>query len=168
MRIFLVVFSVFGVSACVFSLLYFTIILVTITRVKKRLPIIPLIVGFIILLVCLFSVIFVVVKGNSNQKNDSPSPLKVGQTIEVVLTSEGFSPAEVTLKAGDQIQFKTTTGKAFWPASDLHPTHGIYPEFDPQTGIRSDEVWHFQFLKSGRWKYHDHLSPQFKGVIVVE
>jgi hypothetical protein len=56
----------------------------------------------------------------------------------------------------------------FWPASDLHPTHGIYPEFDPQDGIPADEKWTFQFLKSGSFKYHDHLNPFFRGIIFVK
>lgn len=91
------------------------------------------------------------------------------QTHQVFLTEEGFSPQEITINKGDAIEFKTIIGKAFWPASNLHPTHDIYPEFDPKEPIEQDKGWTYTFEKLGEWKYHDHLSPLYKGkVIVVE
>src|SRR5690606_14344550 len=98
---------------------------------------------------------------------NSPPALPIGKTVEVVLGSEGFTPHNVTISAGDVIRFRTEQNGPFWPASDLHPTHGIYPEFDPLSPIEPDNSWTFQFLKSGRWKYHDHLAPMYKGEIVV-
>jgi len=53
------------------------------------------------------------------------------------------------------------------PASDLHLTHGIYPEFDPQEPIDPKNSWSFQFLKFGKWKFHDHLNPYYRGIINV-
>ncbi len=102
------------------------------------------------------------------KENTSIAPIYIGQTHLVLLTASGFEPTEVTISAGDQIEFKTTQDSPFWPASDLHPSHGIYPEFDPQQEVSSTDSWTFQFLKNGRWKYHDHLRPQFRGVIVVK
>lgn len=90
-----------------------------------------------------------------------------GKTYEVTLTNDGFSPNEITLAPGDSVKFTTTTGQPFWPASDLHPTHGIYPEFDAQEPIEPDKSWTFQFLKTGRWKFHDHLQPISRGVVIV-
>jgi|SRR3989338_1115347 len=91
-----------------------------------------------------------------------------GQTHEVILTENGFNPQEITIKPGDLIKFSTTLSETFWPASDLHPTHGIYPEFDPQEPIDPDNSWTVQFLKTGKWKYHDHLQPMFRGIIIVQ
>ena len=91
-----------------------------------------------------------------------------GQTYKIVLTDNGFSPAEITLNHGDLIEFTTTSGKPFWPASDLHPTHGIYSEFDPQEPIDPDKSWNFKFLKTGKWKFHDHLNPIFRGTVSVK
>lgn len=90
-----------------------------------------------------------------------------GEILEIILTENGFLPNEITIKNGDKIKFSTNTNKPFWPASDLHPTHGIYPEFDPLKPIDPDKSWTFQFLKSGRWKFHDHLSSEFRGSITV-
>lgn len=91
-----------------------------------------------------------------------------GKIYEVVLTESGFIPKDITIDHGDSIKFSTTLKEPFWPASDLHPTHGIYPEFDPQEPIEPDKSWTFQFLKSGRWRFHDHLQPILRGTIVVQ
>lgn len=101
---------------------------------------------------------------NSNQTNRLPE----GQTYEITLTENGFTPNEITIKPGDSIKFSTTLNKPFWPASDLHPTHGIYPEFDPQQPIDPQSSWTFKFLKTGRWKYHDHLNPSQRGIIITQ
>lgn len=89
------------------------------------------------------------------------------QTHEVILTIDGFSPQEITLNKGDAIKFTTSLGKPFWPASNLHPTHTIYPEFDPKEPVAANKDWSFVFNKSGEWKFHDHLSPIFKGKVTV-
>lgn len=96
-----------------------------------------------------------------------PAQLAGAKQIEVVLTSDGFSPKEVSIRQGDSIRFTSSLGKHFWPASDLHPTHNIYSEFDPKLPIDPDKSWTFRFDKVGEWKYHDHLSPYFTGKVVV-
>ena len=94
--------------------------------------------------------------------------LPQGQIHEIVLGENGFTPNEITIKPGDSIKFTTELNEPFWPASNLHPTHGIYPEFDPQRPIEATSSWTFQFLKLGIWKYHDHLNPYLRGTIIVE
>lgn len=91
-----------------------------------------------------------------------------GKTHIIILTENGFEPENIEINAGDTIVFKTTSGKHFWPASDIHPTHGIYPEFDPQDAVAPDKTWSFKFEKTGTFRYHDHLAPYFTGRIIVE
>lgn len=86
---------------------------------------------------------------------------------EVVLTKNGFTPLELTVYVGDYVKFSTNTNQYFWPASDIHPTHTIYPKFDPKEPIPSNKSWTFKFDKAGIWKYHDHLSPYFTGIIIT-
>ena len=86
----------------------------------------------------------------------------------IVLTEDGFKPDTLTIAKGDTIEFSTERGTFFWPASDLHPTHLIYPEFDPKDAIPKDKTWSFRFEKTGSWKFHDHLAPYFTGTIIVE
>lgn len=102
-----------------------------------------------------------------NASDGGPSAQK-GQISTIILAEDGFAPAEITIRRGDTVTFRTTLGKPFWPASDFHPTHGIYPAFDPERPIPPEESWSFTFDKAGSWRYHDHLSPQYHGVIHVE
>ena len=90
-----------------------------------------------------------------------------GKSYTIILTSEGFSPDKLTIKKGDTITFKTNMGKPFWPASDIHPTHGIYPEFDPKDAVMPDKTWSYKFEKIGNWRFHDHLAPYYTGTISV-
>jgi len=89
------------------------------------------------------------------------------QTYTVKLTEDGFSPQDLTIDKGDTVVFTTKRDQPFWPASNLHPTHGIYPQFDPKQPIEPAESWSFKFDKVGSWKYHDHLAPLYRGVIKV-
>lgn len=87
--------------------------------------------------------------------------------LTVTLTQEGFSPKIVTLAPGGTITFVTTRPVPFWPASDLHPSHGIYAAFDPKEPLAPNNSWSFTFDTEGVWGFHDHLSPEYKGVIRV-
>lgn len=85
----------------------------------------------------------------------------------VKMTKDAFDPEKITIKKGDTVIWKNQDSDFRWPASNLHPTHGIYPEFDPRQPIAANEEWSFTFDKSGTWRYHDHLSPRLRGIIEV-
>ncbi|HVS79998.1 MAG TPA: hypothetical protein VHF05_03375 [Candidatus Paceibacterota bacterium] len=89
------------------------------------------------------------------------------QTVYVQMTDHGFEPAEVTINQGDLVVFQNADTASHWPASDIHPTHQIYPEFDPKRPIPGGESWSFTFNRAGSWGMHDHLYPQFTGTIHV-
>ena len=95
-------------------------------------------------------------------KEDSP------KEYVITLTDSGFSPNEITLKEGDTLRFRTERNRPFWPASDLHPTHTIYPGFDSRFPIHPEMEWSFTFTQPGRWRYHDHLDPQHLGLVIVQ
>lgn len=84
------------------------------------------------------------------------------------MTTSGFEPSDARINQNDSITFINTDTVPRWPASNIHPTHEIYPEFDPKVGIKPGESWTFQFGKAGTWRYHDHLVPQYGGVITVQ
>jgi plastocyanin len=88
-------------------------------------------------------------------------------TAQVVLTPDGFSPEKVRISQGTTVTFTTTTGKAFWPASDLHPSHSIYPAFDPKEPVAATASWSFTFNDQGTFSFHDHLSPYYTGEVIV-
>jgi plastocyanin len=87
--------------------------------------------------------------------------------MTVLMTDWGFEPANLKIKKGTIVTFKNTTNAQHWPASNIHPTHGIYPEFDPLKEVGPGQEWSFKFSKTGKWRFHDHLFPEFGGIIEV-
>lgn len=85
----------------------------------------------------------------------------------VVLTEDGFEPDTLNIDLGDTVLFRSEAGGQFWPASNLHPTHSIYSEFDPKRPLESSETWQFTFEREGVFEFHDHLKPNMTGVITV-
>ncbi|MCH7883373.1 hypothetical protein IIA95_03080 [Patescibacteria group bacterium] len=85
----------------------------------------------------------------------------------IELGDDGFYPQEITIRRGDVVSFVATRDGYFWPASNFHPIHTIYPEFDPKEPIEPSGKWNFRFNKIGEWGYHDHLAPYFTGKIIV-
>ena len=86
----------------------------------------------------------------------------------VIMKEDVFEPQTLTIQKCTQVTFKNQDKNAHWPASNLHPTHGIYPEFDPKQPIEAGKDWSFVFDRFGKWRYHDHLSPSTRGVIEVK
>jgi len=83
------------------------------------------------------------------------------------MNENGFEPKELTVVEGDEVLFINNDDVDRWPASNFHPSHSIYPEFDPLTGIKPGESWKMVFTKAGTWRMHDHLIPHMTGTIVV-
>lgn len=89
------------------------------------------------------------------------------EELIIRITENGFEPKELTVSEGDEVIFLNNDNKDHWPASDFHPTHTLYEEFDTRKGIRPGESWKFKFEKTGSWRIHDHLFPHMTGIIVV-
>lgn len=88
--------------------------------------------------------------------------------VVINLAESGFEPRRVRISAGTEVVFTTTRETPFWPASNLHPSHAIYSEFDPRQPIAPHESWSFVFGKKGTWGFHDHIRSYFTGIIYVE
>jgi hypothetical protein len=102
-------------------------------------------------------------------QNIIPTSTPAPEKENIVYVDEaGFSPSEIRIKQGEMVIFKNRGKEPHWPASNIHPTHQIYPEFDPLNPIFPGESWSFKFDKSGNWKMHDHIYANHTGVIIVE
>lgn len=86
----------------------------------------------------------------------------------VTYTNNGFSPKKITVPAGTMVEFVNKSDVEMWVATNLHPEHDILPTFDQFKSVGRDKNYMYTFDKKGSWKYHDHLSPSFEGVINVE
>ena len=109
---------------------------------------------------------FLIFNPSSKEKSEKTCLTTSGEQI-VIMKEDIFEPEILTIKKCTKVIFKNQDKAARWPASNLHPTHGIYPEFDPLEPIETGKDWSFVFDKVGSWKYHDHLLPAIRGVIIV-
>ena len=97
-----------------------------------------------------------------------PKNIFAHSQVQIVeMTANGFAPQEITIHEDSTVIFINKDNVAHWPASDIHPTHEIYREFDPKRPIEPDKSWPFKFTKVGKWRMHDHLFPHFRGSITV-
>ena len=83
----------------------------------------------------------------------------------VVYTEEGFSPNPVTIEPDDSVLFVNASNSAFWPASNIHPTHEVLPEFDSLGPVAVGQTWMHTFDKPGQWRYHNHLNATHGGLV---
>lgn len=86
----------------------------------------------------------------------------------ITIQNMKFSPSFLSIKRCTKVTFINNDTIPHWPASDIHPTHGIYPEFDPKKPIQPGKKWYFVFEKKGTWNFHDHLHPTTYGMIEVQ
>ena len=85
----------------------------------------------------------------------------------VNLTSSGFDPKTLTIKAGTRVIWVNKSGAAATVHSAVHPTHQVYPplnlgEFPDGSSVQ------LVFDKPSAYNYHDHLNPSRTGTVVVE
>lgn len=99
---------------------------------------------------------------------EAPTPPVTSKTVTVEYEATGFSSVSIEINVGDTVSFVNKGTKNFWPASDPHPTHTDYPEFDAKKNIAPGETYSFTFTKTGVWGYHNHLNPAQKGTVIVK
>lgn len=113
--------------------------------------------------------------GTSTMSEDS-------ETITVTYDGSAYTPASVTVGAGDTVEFVNESDGEMWPASDIHPTHEQYDgtsrsehcgegeaaTFDACERLSAGESWSFTFEKTGEWAFHDHVRPSAEGVVTVQ
>lgn len=101
----------------------------------------------------------------------------------VTLTDAGFSPASVTVNAGDTVRFVNQSSGGMWIGSDEHPTHTEYDgtttrehcaagantngTFDECTAAAKGATWDYTFEKSGSFGYHNHVGASKTGTVIV-
>lgn len=98
----------------------------------------------------------------------SPVAVPTGATVTIIVDEDGFTPQTVTVTAGTTVKFVNNGQALHWPASDVHPTHQILPEFDSNRGLATGEEYSFTFTQTGSWQCHDHLAARNTCTITVK
>ena len=97
------------------------------------------------------------------EEEHSIRPISLDVPI-VTFDADGFSPLRLEVEVGQQVLFTNESDTFFWPASNIHPTHQIYAEFDAKAPIESGGFWAFTFERPGFWRYHNHLGTERSGL----
>lgn len=118
--------------------------------------------GLLFFIILILFVVFSVIG-----KNQEKSEMLVQNDGIVEFLNGDFQPKNLTIKSGQTVTWVNKSDEAVWPASNIHPTHQILPEFDPKRPIKSGDSWSFTFEKTGVWRYHNHLAPQKTAVVKV-
>jgi plastocyanin len=100
------------------------------------------------------------------QSSGGNEPANSGNTV--IYTDSGYSPATLTIKAGETVTFVNQSSDPMWTASNPHPIHTDYPGFDALAGTLPGQSYSFTFTKTGHWGYHNHLNASKGGAIIVE
>ena len=93
-------------------------------------------------------------------------------TATITITSTGVSPKEVTISAGQRVQFVNNDTQNHTINSDPHPTHGDCPGIDSVGFISIGQTKATSNLNTVRTcGYHDHVlftDTRFQGTIRVQ
>ena len=89
------------------------------------------------------------------------------QETVVTITSSGFSPKDVTFKAGGTVTWMNEDSTVHNVSSAVHPTHQVYPPLN-LGNIQPGGKVSLTFPTAGIYKYHDHLNPSLTGSVTVE
>jgi plastocyanin len=83
------------------------------------------------------------------------------ETVEVGIQDYKFTPAEVTIRVGDSVQWtnreKRTSHSVLFPAENGLESERLFP----------DESWQRRFPTAGRYDYTCGPHPEMKGVVIV-
>ena len=101
-----------------------------------------------------------IVSEDEDAMRDNAAPL----IHAVTYTAEGFSPATITISAGETVRFVSAEGLPMRVASNPHPAHTDFSEFD-QRGAGNE--YSFTFEKAGTYHYHNHQRPAEEGTVIV-
>lgn len=100
------------------------------------------------------------------EQNDARGPKG---DVRISYTYGKFNPEKMIIKVGQTVEWiNEDKEEYFWPASNDHPIHTLYSEFDAKKPIPPGGVYSFTFTRKGEWDFHDHLTPRAGGVVVVE
>lgn len=126
----------------------------------------------VILILIIFGAIFFTKKTPDQDipEPTSPTPVSTESIIDnkVVYADSGYSPANLTVKPGTKVIFVNDSDSSMWTASDPHPIHSDFSSFDSRKGVASGGQYEFTFAEVGTYPYHNHLSPQDTGTIIVQ
>jgi len=130
----------------------------------------PFLFAGIFLLIGLVFVVMIALKSATVSKptkaSDEVAQLQAGK---VAITSSGFVPATITIKAGDTVTWTNQDSSQHQVATDPYPTEDALAGFKAEIPTAQNLTYSYKFTKVGTYTYHDHLNPlKFKATVIVK
>lgn len=100
----------------------------------------------------------------------SPTTVQTNPAVSenlITLTSDGYSPTTLTVKAGTTVTWVNNLGDVATVNSAPHPTHTDYKPLNLEKFLNGEKLI-LTFDKVGTYKYHNHLNPSQKGTVIVQ
>ncbi|MBI4035879.1 cupredoxin domain-containing protein [Candidatus Daviesbacteria bacterium] len=97
----------------------------------------------------------------------APASLPTQQQNTITLTSSGFSPTTLTIKAGDKVTWINKSSTSATVNSSPHPAHTDYSPLNLGSFV-DGETLSLTFDKAGTYKYHNHFNASQFGSIIVQ
>ncbi len=105
---------------------------------------------------------------NPNTASATEAAPTVPEIKTVTYTDKGFVPEGITVKQGESVTFINESSQAMSVASNPHPGHTFFPQFDQyKTEYKGEKTFVFTFNKMGVWGYHNHMQPNLGGYVTV-
>ncbi len=98
-------------------------------------------------------------------QNDTSSH-EASDTVTITYTDSGFSPDSYMVKAGGTVTVINKSSRDLEFSSDNHPTHTDETELNMDT-LSPGKSGTFTVTKVGTWGFHNHLTPQDIGSLMV-
>lgn len=105
---------------------------------------------------------------SSNSGSDSASTDNTDKpaTVAITYSSSGFSPNEMTIKAGTTILIRNNSSDTLEFSSDPHPSHTDDPELNA-SAIAPGKTTTIKVTTTGTHGYHNHLNSADTGTLTV-
>jgi plastocyanin len=103
----------------------------------------------------------------SSKVNASTQGTSIQNGTTVQVTSNGFSPTNLTIRAGTTVTWVNNSGVDISVNSNNHPTHLLYPPLNLGRVSGGGSV-SLRFDTPGVYGYHNHLNPSQMGTITVK
>jgi plastocyanin len=128
-------------------------------------PVVLIAIGLTVVLVFSAGIGVWAVTQQSNKNAAKP----VSHPVAVVLvTSAGFVPAALEIKAGTKVVWVNKDVNPHQVAADPYPAHSELPSLFSKQAMAQNQTYSFLFTKVRAIGYHDELNPTISGTITVK
>lgn len=108
-----------------------------------------------------------VTQPTENPATSSAETPDLAKENAVTITSTGFSPQNITIRAGEVVTWMNGDSANHIINSAPHPAHTTYPPLNLGV-IKPGGKNSLSFPVAGTYKYHDHLNPSLFGSVTVQ